>query len=302
MAAPHGPIGSRRRLGAELRRLRNHAGLTLDEVAGRMTCSTSKISRLETGKGIPKVPDVRELMRIYGVGSEATESELLRLVHDAREHGWWEPLADAVQPERYVLDSPGRYPALENDATSAWTFSASLVHGLLQTEDYARTMSNAFLPHHSTEDIDRLVELRAKRQDALRRSDPPPLELVALLDEAVLNRQVGGPEIMTAQLRHIRDLTELPSVTVHVLPFAAGALRAHVGDFTILGIPEALGSDVVFTEGHAGDSYLDSKSDVDRYREVHVDALRQALDADGSGALIDRYVQVHRHPSGRRDP
>src|SRR3954468_11744523 len=157
MAAPHSPIGSRRRLGAELRRLRNDAGLTLDEVAGRMTCSTSKISRLETGKGIPKVPDVRELMRIYGVGSGDVEIELLRLVHEAREHGWWEPLADAVQPERYVLDSPGRYPALENDATSAWTFSASLVHGLLQTEDYARAMSNAFLPHHSIEDIDRLV-------------------------------------------------------------------------------------------------------------------------------------------------
>src|SRR5438270_5441947 len=92
MATTQSPLGSRRRLGAELRRLRTRSGLTLDDVAIRMTCSTSKISRLETGKGIPKIPDVQELIRIYGVSSDTEREMLLRLVHDGREHGWWEPL------------------------------------------------------------------------------------------------------------------------------------------------------------------------------------------------------------------
>ncbi|MCX6463322.1 MAG: helix-turn-helix transcriptional regulator, partial [Pseudonocardiales bacterium] len=96
MATPQSPIGSRRRLGAELKRLRSRTGMTLDEVAELMTCSTSKISRLETGKGVPKVPDVSELMRIYGVTSDTEREMLLRLVRDGRQHGWWEPLTDGV--------------------------------------------------------------------------------------------------------------------------------------------------------------------------------------------------------------
>src|SRR3954463_15110000 len=116
MGAPQSPIGSRRRLGAELRRLRTKAGLTLDEVAEQMTCSTSKISRLETGKGIPKLPDVRELMRIYGVVVDAERDMLLRLPRPGREHGWWEPLTEGLTPERFVMDVPSRYPALETGA------------------------------------------------------------------------------------------------------------------------------------------------------------------------------------------
>ena len=173
MAAPQSPIGSRRRLGAELRKLRNEAGLTLDDVAARMTCSTSKISRLETGKGIPKVPDVRELMRIYGVGSDAEQDTLLRLVHDGREHGWWEPLTDGVQPERYVLDTPGRYAGLEGDATRVCSFDMTVVHGLLQTRDYSHAVRTPFLPHHTELEIDLLLELGGKRQEALHRTDSP---------------------------------------------------------------------------------------------------------------------------------
>src|SRR4051794_36695153 len=188
MAAPQSPIGSRRRLGAELRRLRGKAGLTLDEVADLMTCSTSKISRLETGKGIPKMPDIRELIRIYGVTSDTERDMLLRLVRDGRQPGWWEPLTEGVQTERFVLDFPGRYAALENDAAVVRSFDVTLVHGLLQTEGYARTVLTASLPHHSDDEIERLVALRLKRQEALRRTDRAPLQLVAVLDEAVVAR------------------------------------------------------------------------------------------------------------------
>jgi transcriptional regulator with XRE-family HTH domain len=289
VAAPQSPVGSRRRLGAELRRLRAKTGLTLDDVAELMTCSTSKISRLETGKGVPKVPDVRELMRIYGVTSDTEQDMLLRLVKDGRQHGWWEQLTEGLAPERYVMDSPGRYTALENDATAVRSFDITVVHGLLQTREYATAVLTALLPQHLPAEIDRLVRLRLLRQQALHRSDPPPLELVAVLDEAVLCRPVGGPETMHAQLQHLLDASELPTVSVLVLPFGADILRAHSGHFVLLEIPQEMGSDVVYIEGHAGEAYLDAESDVDLYQDVLSDALRHALPPDESRAELRRY-------------
>jgi transcriptional regulator with XRE-family HTH domain len=289
MAAPQSPVGSRRRLGAELRRLRLKTGLTLDDVAELMTCSTSKISRLETGKGIPKVPDVRELMRIYGVASDTERDMLLRLVRDGRQHGWWESLTDGVQPERFMMDSPSRYAALESDATAVRSFDVTLVHGLLQTESYVRTVISAILPHHSAEEIERLVALRLKRQEALHRVEPDPLTLVAVLDEGVLCRPVGGSTVMREQLEHILDVSELSNVTVRVVPFSVGMLRAHAGTFVLLDIPDELGSDVVYMESQAGETYLTGSSDVDLYKDVFVDVLRHALSPDESRAVVSRY-------------
>ena len=293
MAAPQSPIGSRRRLGAELRRLRNRTGLTLDEVAEQMTCSTSKISRLETGKGIPKVPDVRELMRIYGVSSDTEQDMLLRLVHDGREHGWWEPLTDGVQPERHMMEALSRYVALENDATAVRSFDMTIVHGLLQTEDYSRSIIAPSLPHHSPEEINRLIELRSMRQEALHRTDPPPLSMIAVIDEAVLRRTVGGPAVMTGQLRHLLDVADQPNVEVRVMPFAAGILRAHTGHFVLLEIPKALGSDVVHIETHAGERFFEEESDVDVYREIHANAVESSLSIVDSRAIINRYIVRH---------
>lgn len=293
MAAPQSPIGSRRRLGAELRRLRTRSSLTLDEVAALMTCSTSKISRLETGKGIPKVPDVRELMRIYGVTSGTERDMLLRLVKDGRQHGWWEPLTDGVQPERFMMDSPARYASLENDATAVRSFDTTVFHGLLQTADYARSVLSAMLPQHPPAEIDRLVALRMKRQEALWRVDSPPLSLAAVIDEAVLLRPIGGVSVMAAQVEHVQRMASLPNVTVRVLPFAVGMLRAHAGHFVLVEIPFTMGSDVVYIEGHAGETYLDSESDVDLYKDVFADVRRRALTPDASRELIGRYVDEH---------
>lgn len=122
--------------------MRRKKGLTLDEVAERMTCSTSKISRLETGKGVPKIPDVSELMRIYGVTSETERDMLLRLVHDGREQGWWEQLTEGLAHERLVGDPSARYAGLESAALTVDAFELVLVHGLLQTARYTRTSSN----------------------------------------------------------------------------------------------------------------------------------------------------------------
>jgi len=301
MAAPQSPIGSRRRLGAELRRLRLKTGLTLDDVAEMMTCSTSKISRLETGKGLPKVPDVRELMRIYGVTSDTEQDMLLRLVKDGRQHGWWEPLTEGVAPERYVMDSPGRYAALENDATAVRSFDITVVHGLLQTADYARAVLAAALPQHPPAEIERLVTLRSKRQDALHRGAPAPLELEAVFDEAVLRRMVGGPSGMHRQIEHILSATLLPHIRVQVVPFGVGMLRAHAGHFVLLEIPESLGSDMVYIEGHAGESYLDAQSDVDLYKDVFSDARAHALSPDESRVVLRRYLDEYA-PRGKARP
>ena len=292
-AQAHSPIGARRRLGAELRRLRTEAGMTLDDVAERMTCSTSKISRLETGKGVPKVPDVSELMRIYGLDSDTERALLLRLVRDGREHGWWESYTEGVQSERYILDVPGRYPSLENDARAVHSFDLTVVHGLLQTVDYSRAVIQPVLPHHTAEEIDRLVELRQRRQDAFHRAEGTSLEMNALIDEVVLRRPVGGPAVMAAQLDRLLATTRLPNVTIRILPVEVGILRAHAGHFVVLDIPRELGSDVVYIEGHAGDFYLDTPSDLRLYRDVFADALAHSLSPQESVKLITRYRARH---------
>lgn len=288
MAEAHGPAGPRRRLGAELRRLRNKSGLHLEDVAREMTCSTSKISRLENGKGIPKLPDVRELMRIYGVTSDTERDMLLRLVRDGRQQGWWEPYTEGVQAERFVLDDPGRYAALETEAIAVRLFTGMIMPGLLQTADYAREMLRALLPHRPRGDIESLVRLRLERQKALSR-DEAPLRLSAVLDEALLRRVVGGSELMRDQLQAVLDKSDLSTVEVRVLPFDAGFHRGHLGQFTLLELREPL-DDLVFIEGHGGDSYLDSTDDVKLYKEVYADVVSKALSPPASAALIREYL------------
>jgi transcriptional regulator with XRE-family HTH domain len=291
MAPQQGPAGPRRRLGAELRRLRLHADMTLDEVAERMTCSTSKISRLETGKGIPKLPDVNELIRIYGVASDAEQDMLRRLVREGRTQGWWEPYVEGVPPERFVLDSPGRYPALETEAVVVRPFTTTFLHGLLQTREYATLLMTEMLPHHGTAEIERLVEIRMQRQRALLREEEP-LRLAAVLDEALLNRQVGDREVMERQLRVLVELGERDNVDLRVLPFEAGLHRALAGPFTVLELRDRL-ADVVYIEGAAGDSYLDSPADVKLYKEIHADVSARAADPAASRDLVLRYLRRH---------
>ena len=276
--------------------------MTLDDVAERMTCSTSKISRLETGKGVPKVPDVSELMRIYGVTSDTERDLLLRLVHDGREHGWWETYTEGVQPERHFLDRPGRYASLENDALRVRCFDFIVVNGLLQTEDYMRALLTRWLVHHTDDDFDRLIALRKRRQQALERRVPRPLKVVAVMDEVVLRRPVGGPTVMARQMDRLLEVSRLPNVTMHIVPLDAGLLRAHAGQFVLLDIPAELGSDVVFVEGHAGDSYLDGASDLELYGEVFDDVLASALSPNASAEMITRYRADFAALSGTAPP
>ena len=294
-----GPAGPRRRLGAELRRLRTGAGLHLDQVADRLHCSTSKISRLETGKGIPKPADVRELIKIYAVAADTERDMLMRLVRESRTEGWWETYTDGVAPERFFLDAPGRYAALETDAVGLRGFDLSVLNGLLQTEDYARAVLSGQLPRHSRQEIDQLVELRMRRHDALYR--PSPLHLDLVIDESVLARTVGSRQVMAAQMERLLQLMELPAVTVRLVPFVAGVDRAHMGHFVILDIPDDLGSTVVYLEGHAGESFLDSAADVDTYDDVFTEVSGHALAPRATREVIHRY-QADFAPREARSP
>ena len=283
-----GPAGPRRRLGAELRRLRTGAGLHLDQVADQLQCSTSKISRLETGKGIPKPADVRELIRIYDVAADSERDMLLRLVRESRTEGWWESYTDGVAPERFFLDAPGRYAALETDAVGLRSFDLAILNGILQTAEYARAVLSAQLPRRSRHDLDQLVELRLHRQEALYR--PSPLHLDMVVDESALARRVGSDEVMAAQMQRLLDLMELPTASIRLLPFDAGLTRAHLGHFVILDIPDDLGSAVVYLEGHAGESFLDGASDVDTYDDVFAEVRGHALDPRASREIVRRYL------------
>jgi transcriptional regulator with XRE-family HTH domain len=290
-----GPAGPRRRLGAELRRLRNGAGLHLDQVAGQLHCSTSKISRLETGKGIPKPADVRELIKIYGVAADTEREMLMRLVRESRTEGWWESYTDGVQPERFVLDVQARYTALETEASAIRAFDLAALHGLLQTSDYTRELMRSLLPNHSPDQIGQLVDLRRRRQEALTRTERP-LELAVVLDEAVLNRRVGDPVVMQDQLRSLLEFAALPSVQVQVLPFAMGVHRVHSGGFNILEFATSDVPDVVYRENGGDGEYLETTSEVDLYKGSFADVTDRALDPGASRALIGRYLEVRFSP------
>lgn len=286
------PTGARRRLGAELRRLRGNAGLRLDEVAARLTCSTSKISRLENGKGIPKARDVEDLMALYGVRADPEVAMLRRLVQESRSAGWWESYVDGLSTERYVLDNPARYAALETDSVAVTTFDVSVLHGLAQTRRYSRALLEQRLPRHQPWEIDRLVEMVVHRKKALTRPGTP-LRLTQIVDEAALRRVVGDPVVMAEQLGHLLELAALPTVTVQVLPFEAGTFRAHDGQFAILDIPEELGSDVVFVESHTGSSYLEDPAEVAVFRGLAEEVRTNAMDTERSLATVRAYRDRH---------
>ncbi|WP_165438200.1 helix-turn-helix domain-containing protein [Pseudonocardia sediminis] len=293
----HEPTGARRRLGAELRRLRGNAGLRLDEVGKELSCSTSKISRLENGKGIPKPRDIEDLIRIYHVTADLEQSMLRRLVHESRSQGWWETYTDGLSAERFVLDSPGRYAALETDAVGIASFDLAVLHGLAQTPDYARAILGALLPRHEAWELDRLVDLRRHRQRALTVATGP-LRLLDVIDEGALRRVVGSPAVMAAQMDRLLELSAMPNVDLQVLPFDAGMHRAHSGQFAILEIPDERGSDVVYTESHAGDTYLTDASDVLLYRGILDDVRARAQGPETTRDTLLRYRDLHLSAEG----
>lgn len=269
------PTVRRRRLASELRRLRDEANLTIDEVAEKLECSASKISRIETGNVGVTPRDARDLLELYGVPEDKRDA-LVQLAREARQKGWWHAYSEVFT---------GSFVGLEQDASSLHAHQALLVPGLLQTERYTRAVHRAIRPDSQESEVDRRVKARMERQRLLTDPSNPP-EYWAVIDEAVLNRTVGGPSVMREQLHHLVKMSMLPHVTLQVVPFHAGEHAGMDGSFLILGFPEQADPDVVYVEYTTSGVYLEQPSDVRRYT-VMFDHLRaSALKPDDTVAMI----------------
>jgi transcriptional regulator with XRE-family HTH domain len=273
------PTVRRRRLGLELRRLREAAGVTIDVVADRLECSSSKISRIETGHTGATPRDVRDMLAVYGVDGVAAE-DLVQVAREARLKGWWH-LYGTVLTTAYV--------GLEAAASEIRAYEGQVVPGLLQVEEYARTMITKGRPDISPVELDRRVHVRMERQSLLRQDDP--LRLWAVLDEAIFHRLVGGPAVMIRQIDHLVMVSDLPNITLQVLPFAIGAHAGMDGSFAILGYEEPADPDVVFAENAAGGLFLEKDEELRRYTFIFDHLRASALPPDESVAFLAARVK-----------
>lgn len=264
----NGPAVRRRKLGAELRTLRTGAGLTSGEAARLVGWHQSKVSRIETGASGVKPADVRLLLDAYGVLDGQLRELLLMLAgsDDAGDrHRWWHAYRGVLPPTYRDFIS------LESQASAMRTLETTVVPGLLQTPEYARAVTRAAVHDLDDERLDTLVEVRLARQDVLRTD--PPLKLCAVLDEAVLRREVGGPEVMNRQLERLMEAARLPQVRLQVLPFGAGAHVGLTGPFVIFSFPSTSDLDVVVLDQLTSSLYLERKEDLMAYSEAF-DTLR----------------------------
>lgn len=259
----------------------------MEDVAAELGCSSSKLSRLENGRGIPKLLDVRELAEIYGPMPESERDRLLRWAREGRHQTWWQDFSDVLTKGNAEFD---RFVALEDDATSLRSFELEVVHGLLQTPEYSRAVMTAIYPDLDSHDVDRLVEVRVRRRELLvRRTDPPQLSVI--LDEAVLHRTIGGSDTMNAQLRSLITDAALTNVELRVLPFTVGAHTGLGGSFGLLDFEDE-DSSIGYVESRSSTSYLEGVTTVTEYADAFDALVRQALRPAESIALIASLLPV----------
>jgi transcriptional regulator with XRE-family HTH domain len=268
------PTVRRRRLGLELRRLREAAGITIEVVADRLECSSSKISRIETGHSGASPRDVRDMLAVYGVHGPAAE-ELVQVAREARQKGWW---------HLYGTVLTGAYVGLEAAASVIEQYESQVVPGLLQVPEYARTMIGKARPDISETEVERRIRVRLARQSLVTQDDP--LHLAVVLDEAVFHRLVGGLAVMRRQLDHLLMMAGRPNVTLQVLPFAVGAHAGMDGSFAILRYDDPADPDVVFAENAAGGLFLEKDEELRRYHVIFDQLRASALPPDQSAEFI----------------
>jgi transcriptional regulator with XRE-family HTH domain len=273
------PTIRRRRLGAELRRHREAAGITIDVVADRLGCSASKVSRIETGHTVAALRDVHDILDIYGVG-ESVKAELVQIAREAQQKGWWHPYSTVLS---------GAYVGLEAAARSIRTYEQQVVPGLLQSEEYAIAMIRAARLGDTDTEIEQRVHVRIARQSLLTQDDP--IDLRVVLDEAVLSRPVGGDEVMRDQLMRLIEAARRPNVTIQILPFAAGPHAGMDGTFAILEFEEDEDADVVFAENATGGLFLEKAEELRKYHSVFETIRATALDPEESIEMIEMLVE-----------
>lgn len=271
--ADSSPTMRMRQLGMELRRLRDLAGKSQTEAATWINKTDTTISKYETGARRIDVGNLRSLCQLYDV--EVTHLAFLeRLVRESGERGWWADFGSTVP--HWFADFLG----METVASEVWTYESEPFPGLLQGEDYVRAVVS------TRSDAERFSRLRVTRQKRL--VDDNPLILRVVLNEAVLCRVVGGPEVMRRQIRHVIDTAALPNVTIQVLPFSVGFHPAMTGSFTALRFPETPTMNTVYVQIRGGGLYVEKPPDVDRYTATFERLTELALDEKETISFLEQ--------------
>lgn len=282
MSVDEGPTLRRRRLGAELKRRREAAGLTQEYVSRYFEWHAAKVTRIETARVAVTARDVRDLLTLYGVHDDEYREALIGLARQSRERTWWTDYRDVMRP--------GNFVGLEAEASSMRVWEPVVLPGLLQTEAYMRALMRTGRSSDPPESIDRRVALRIKRQDRLK--GPSPLTLSAIVDESVIRRVVGGADVMGDQLRHLLGQAQLPNVILRILPLDAGEHLFLSGPAALLEFRETTHSDVVYLEGLAGDYYEEQPLEVARYRNEFERLSTMALDRRMSVKMIESILDI----------
>ncbi|MDG4833856.1 helix-turn-helix transcriptional regulator [Solwaraspora sp. WMMD1047] len=267
------PTFLRFQLGAHLRRLRDEANVTAEQAAEIIEVSPSTQRRIEQGRVGIKGPALNALLDRYGVTDAELRDTLLSMARTGKQRGWWAKYGDLPPTYR-------QYIGLESAAQELQNFETLVVPGLLQTEAYARAITTREATQPTPEAVEQRVAARIERQKLIHDGS---LRMVAVIDEAVLHRQIGGPEVMRAQLDALLATAKLWNVSVQVIPFREGAYASMLSSFHILTFAES--SSVVYIEGLTGDLYAEGE-DVRRCTVVFNSLRASALSASASAAMI----------------
>jgi transcriptional regulator with XRE-family HTH domain len=262
-----GPTARRLVLGSQLRRLREAKGISREDAGYSIRGSGSKISRLELGRVGFKERDVADLLTLYGVESDAERNTFLEMVSESNQPGWWHRYGDLVPS--WFQD----YVGLEESASRIQTYEIQFVPGLLQTYEYARAISSQGRPEATEDEVERRVRLRLQRQKLFTHSRAP--RLWAVVEESVLHRPFGGPDVLRGQIEHLLEIVQQPNISLQVVPFELPRPSAE-GAFTILRFAEPEIPDIVYLEHLCGALYLDKSEEVELYSKV---SHRLAVDA-----------------------
>jgi transcriptional regulator with XRE-family HTH domain len=278
MPTHHDPSFYRRRVREALRRAREGAGLTQRDAARDLDWSMSKLVRIEAGSVGVAVTDLRAMLALYGIENADQVNELIEMTRASKERPWFSKYEKVLSP------AFAQYLGYESSASVIRGFQPLTVPGLLQTDDYAR----AVIEVSRVDQVDERVELRTTRQELLERPDRP--EIYYVLDEAALHRTIGGVAVMRSQLRHLRDLSMQPRLSVRIIPFSAGAHSSMKGSFTILEFAD-WDEDVLYLETAGGSvtSREDQKLIAD-YRENFELLTEMALEDQESADLIEEQI------------
>lgn len=283
-AGEPGSVVRRMLLGSQLRRLREARGITREAAGYSIRASESKISRMELGRVSFKTRDVEDLLTLYGITDEQERASLLSLAREANVAGWWHSYSD-VLPSWFPT-----YVGLEGAASLIRAYEVQFVHGLLQTEAYARAVVRRGMKGASKADVEKRVALRLERQKYLDDERAPEFHII--LDEAALRRPYGDREVMRGQLQHLIEISERPNVRLQIMPFGFGGHSGESGAFTLLSFPESDLSDVVYLEQLTSALYLDKHEDVAQYEKALKELQQDSPGPDESRDLLRGLLQL----------